>query len=428
MDFMIFIKRFFTVCLLFLFLVSCNDEPEIITVETEEIPVLPSKEKVSVFDFVLNLTLEQKIAQLFLVSVDGTNAYLSATTHHVPPGGYVLFSRNTADGPEKIISLIGDTISHYAKANEVLPYFSIDHEGGDVNRLRRVSSPLPSAQAVAKTLTVQEAEELYSYSAMQLKALGIHVNIGPMAEAGYKSNLDFAGTRSYGNREKTVQYSSSFLSGFRENGIYCVVKHFPGNTNDDPHYFLPQLIGDKQAIMSLYVEPFSTLVGDDGLLMSHVIVPAYDEKNPACLSPTLIQDLVKQKLGFEGLIFSDDILMSALLENGYPPEVAISMALKAGVNVLMISHPAYWNIIPIVEELVEKDATLLSYIDTSVSKIIEAKIQMGLYTVIESNDENDNVKAPLEATSLDLIYNAENQISQFNTAKNLGDAFYDTYW
>ncbi len=310
----------------------------------------------------------------------------------------------------------------------MLPYFSIDHEGGIVNRLRGVASPLPSAQSVANNLTPGEAQSLYSYSGKQLKALGIHVNLGPMAEAGYSSNMEFTGTRSFGNRENTIEYSRAFLNGFRSEGIYCVVKHFPGNTNDDPHYFLPSLIGDEHIIRTLYVEPFSHLVGSDGLLISHVIVPAFDAKNPACLSPTLIKDLVHDELGFGGLVFSDDILMNALLENGYPPEIAISMALKAGVNVLMISHPAYWNIIPIVEELASDDPLLLSYINTSVEKIINAKVLMGLYEFVPTEIESDNSSLRVQAVSVASMYNVEEQLNSFYGAKELGDNFYATHW
>ncbi len=425
-----FFKHFiFSILILFIFFAceknktdSINDEPP------KPIEVEISAEQKAIINFVDSLTLQQKIAQLFLVSVDGTNAKLSATTHPEPPGGYILFSRNTADGARPVVTLIGDTITHYSNNNEVLPYFSIDHEGGIVNRLRGVASPLPSAQQVSSKLSSDLAQELYSYSAMQLKALGIHVNIGPMAEAGYKSNFEFTGTRSYGNREKTVLYSKAFLDGFRSEGIYCIVKHLPGNTNDDPHYVLPKLIGSKDVIETLYIEPFRTLVENDGLLMSHVIVPSFDENNPACLSPTFINDVVHQSLNFNGLVFSDDILMNALLENGYPPEVAIEMALKAGVNVLMISHPAYWNIIPIVEGIVDKDTSILSYINESVIKIIEAKVLMGLYTLIPIELEGETKSYILEKTPVEDLYNVEKQMDNFIVAKELGEIFYSKYW
>ncbi len=417
------------VSILFSILVSACSNDDATLNQVDPVSEMPTEEEqvtIAIANYVDSLTLDQKIAQLFLVSVDGTSSNLSATKYPVPPGGYVLFSRNTADGAEKIITLIGDTISHYAQNGEMLPYFSIDHEGGIVNRLRGVASPLPSAQQVAKLLDANTAEELYAYSAMQLKALGIHVNLGPMAEAGYKSNREFAGTRTYGNRDTTVIYSTAFLNGFRDNGIYCVVKHFPGNTNDDPHYFLPNLKGDKNTILSLYVDPFSRLTLQDGLLMSHVIVPSFDENNPACLSPTLIQDLVKDTLGFNGLIFSDDILMNALQENGYPTDIAISMALKAGVNVLMISHPAYWNIIPIVKQLVETDSTIIQYIDSSVIKIIEAKIAMGLYRT--ENSDNSGTSIVLKPTEINELYNFSTQLSDFYEAKELGDTLYNDYW
>ncbi len=428
-------KKNYKKCVLVLFFVffffSCTNEkgevPAVESVEQEPVLTIEKIQNDVISEYVKTLTLEQKIAQLFLVSVDGTKASLSATSYHVPPGGYILFSRNTADGEKNIITLIGDTITHYNKQGEILPYFSIDHEGGIVNRLRDVASPLPSAQSVAQTLTVQKAQELYSLSAKQLKALGIHINIGPMAEATFESNADFMGTRSFGDISSTIAYSNAFLSGFRNEDIYCVVKHFPGNSNDDPHYFLPTITGDKQSILNFYVKPFSSLVGDDGLLMSHAIVPSFDDI-PACLSPLIVNELVNGTLGFDGLLFSDDILMSALLENGYPPEIAISMALKAGVNVLMISHPAYWNIIPIVVDLVQSDSSLEQYIDISVQKILEAKLSMDLYEVSENIiDESDTIYS-FQAVQLSTIYNVERQLIDFYSARDLGIALYNEFW
>ncbi len=428
-------KIFATLFLLFAIAsASCSKQSNNITTDFDvdnienEVIIRERLQEEAITQYVSNLTLEQKISQLFLVSVDGTNANLSATTYHVPPGGYILFSRNTVDGEDKIISLIGDTLTYYGTTGEILPYFSIDHEGGIVNRLRGVASQLPSAQDVAIALEVDEAEHLYSLAAMQLKALGIHVNLGPMAEASYASNKDFAGTRSYGTREKTVHYSSAFLNGFREQGIYCVVKHFPGNTNVDPHYFLPVLKGDKETIQKLYVEPFTTLVADDGLLISHVIVPSFDENNPACLSPIVMDELVYNSLNFNGLVFSDDILMDALLEHGYPPEIAMSMALKAGVNVLMISHPAYWNVIPILENLVEDDSELEVLINNSVKKILFAKEQMGLYFYKEVQSSTGDSSLIFESVNVSSLYNIEKQLNDFSHARHLGSEFYNKFW
>ncbi|MFI3258135.1 MAG: glycoside hydrolase family 3 N-terminal domain-containing protein, partial [Spirochaetales bacterium] len=361
---------------------------------------------------------EQKVAQLFLVSVDGTDANLSATAYDIPPGGYMLFSRNTVDGAESIIALTGDTQVAYAEKNEIPPFFAIDHEGGEVNRLRNIATPLPAAQTTATYVSTDLASQLYAYSAKQIAALGIQVNLAPVVESAHSGNNDFLSLRSFGDAEKVEIYANIFIDAFTDNSVYCVLKHFPGNANDDPHITLPILSGEKEKIYSLYIEPFKNLLADNGLLMSHVIVPAFDDTNPACLSPVIIKDIVQDELHFSGLIFSDDMLMGALSENS--PQTAMKSALEAGIHVLMISHPAYWNFMPeLVNEAIENpDFALI--IDNCVTKILHTKIDMGLFSI----EEDDMGNPVLVGKDTSELYNPEEQLKDFLNAKEEGDAVY----
>ncbi len=420
-------KILFPIFLLVLFvLFSCSDANNEDEIKEK---VLSEKEKREILEndaiatYVSTLSLEQKIGQLFVVSVDGTSANLSATTHPIPPGGYLLFSRNTKDGAKKIISLTGDTQTYYSELKQVPPYFSIDHEGGLVHRLRDVASPLPSAKTIKNTLPPKLAEEIYYHSAKQLKALGIQVNLGPVAEVLFEYNKDFLDYRSFGDFNDVEKYGRAFIDGFTRGGVYCVLKHFPGNSNDDPHYRLPVLNQDKDTILSSYVKPFQNLVQGNGLLMSHIVVTSYDDETPACLSPIIINELVYGELDYEGLIFTDDILMNALSQNGYPPDVAIEMALLAGVNVLMSSHPAYWNLIDVVIEVANKNPAVLPKIEESVSKIIKQKVSFGLMQFVDVEGT-----LLLESVSVNNIYKPEQQYDDFISARNDGLSLYYQYW
>ena len=169
----------------------------------------------AVTKFVNGLTFEQQIGQLFLVCTDGTaidpvtgkDNVGGETCGTVPPGGYIIFRYNCTDDPVQVISLLGNIRTYYETQNQIQPYFSIDHEGGPVNRLSYLASPLPSQQSVAKFLTADLATEMYTYAAMQLHALGFQLNFAPVVEAQRDDNKKFLGLRSYGNLEQTVKYS-----------------------------------------------------------------------------------------------------------------------------------------------------------------------------------------------------------------------------
>ena len=180
-----------------------------------------------------SLSLEEKLCQLFIVSVDGTVSSASAISYDIPPGGYILFARNFTGKPEQIIALTDSTRNFYAaqrtqkrteksagKGECLPPFFAIDHEGGEVNRLRGIASPLPSAEAVARLLGPEKAEELYLYAAYQLAALGIHVNFAPVAETAGEHNAAFLGRRSFGSAEQVEVYASAFVRAFNKGGIF----------------------------------------------------------------------------------------------------------------------------------------------------------------------------------------------------------------
>ncbi|WP_432963024.1 glycoside hydrolase family 3 N-terminal domain-containing protein [Treponema sp. OMZ 840] len=409
------------------------------------------QKKEALADYIRSMTLEEKICQLFLVSVDGTEAGTSAILYDIPPGGYILFSRNFTGSAEQIIDLTGSVQQFYASLKEknkynIPPFFSIDHEGGEVNRLRGIASPLPSARSVARFLKPEEAEELYTYAAEQIAALGIHVNFAPLAETAGAHNKDFLSLRSFGTGEQVHMYGKAFLRAFTQSGVFCVLKHFPGNTNTDPHRQLPILEGSKEKIDERYIASFIPLIEflngctenryadffsadtdfflPGGVLMSHAAVSAYDDKNPACFSFTVVNTLLKEKLGFNGLVFSDDLYMGALDSKDFLLADAVEKALRSGIHMCMISRSVYRNFIPVLAEKIENDSELKKLTDTAVQKVLEAKIFMALMR-FESDYQN---RIFLTASSVSDIYNPPLQLSRFKAAKQKGDNLYYAHW
>ena len=409
----------FIISLIFVFLfcaLGCSKKSEVmeenadnIEVQVDEIVELSAEEialqnyNLAIDEYVKTLSVEDKIGQMFLVTIGGTEFYDSYydLESFIAPGGYLLFAYNFNDGAQTI-KFTSDIENWYAKNNLIKPYFSVDQEGGLVNRLRTVAAPLPSAYSVAKFLSNDKAKTLYDLAAKQISELGIHVNLGPVVEVLTEENAAFLDTRSFGDMEKVLEYSDIFVNSMLDNGVYPVVKHFPGNNADDPHYGLPVIDFDYEKIESLLFKPFIELK------------KKYEE---------IVTDVLKNQIGFDGLIFSDDLLMSALQNNGYDSISAISMAIKAGINVLMISQKEYLSFIDEIKVLYETDEEIKARVDESVKKIIDFKINYGLIDYVD-----EKVSLPKAFSNEELLEYQNEKNKAFVEVYEEAMEFYHTYW
>ena len=345
-------------------------------------------------NFIQSLDPVQRYSQLFLVNLEGNTSFRpveSLQWEDVPeqaliPGGYLFFSYNVADSAQKVADFTA-SIQSWCQSNQTLPpLLAIDQEGGLVNRLRSVTSPLPSAQEVAETMTSQQAQELYRLQGSQMQHLGFHLNLAPVAEATSSHNQAFLDTRSYGPLPQMEDFARAAIAGFQEGGIGAVAKHFPGNTNDDPHTGLPEIALSQQELQQLYLEPFRRILQESkpwAVLMSHARTAVYDGENPACLSRFWVTEMLRQDFGYEGLILSDDIFMAALEKNGFPPERSVMMAVEAGIDVIMLSEKKFGSVLKLILDRSREDESFKSLLDASVERILLAKVQAGLMSFQE---------------------------------------------
>ena len=345
-------------------------------------------------NFIQSLDPVQRYSQLFLVNLEGNTSFRpveSLQWEEVPeqaliPGGYLFFSYNVADSAQKVADFTA-SIQGWCQSNQTLPpLLAIDQEGGLVNRLRSVTSSLPSAQEVAETMTSQQAQELYRLQGSQMQHLGFHLNLAPVAEATSSHNQAFLDTRSYGPLPQMEDFARAAIAGFQEGGIGAVAKHFPGNTNDDPHTGLPEIALSQQELQQLYLEPFRRILQESkpwAVLMSHARTAVYDGETPACLSRFWVTEMLRQDFGYEGLILSDDIFMAALEKNGFPPERSVMMAVEAGIDVIMLSEKKFGSVLKLILDRSRKDESFKSLLDASVERILLAKVQAGLMSFQE---------------------------------------------
>ena len=349
-------------------------------------------------NFIQSLDPVQRYSQLFLVNLEGNTSFRPVESlkwedspeQALIPGGYLFFSYNVADSAQKVADFTA-SIQSWCQSNQTLPpLLAIDQEGGLVNRLRSVTSPLPSAQDVAATMTFQQAQELYRLQGSQMQHLGFHLNLAPVAEATSSHNQAFLDTRSYGPLPQMEDFARAAIAGFQEGGIGAVAKHFPGNTNDDPHTGLPEIALSQQELQQLYLEPFRRILQESkpwAVLMSHARTAVYDGETPACLSRFWVTEMLRQDFGYEGLILSDDIFMAALEKNGFPPERSVMMAVEAGIDVIMLSEKKFGSVLKLILDRSREDESFKSLLDASVERILLAKVQAGLMSFQEEDGQ-----------------------------------------
>lgn len=403
------------------------------------------KKQKAIKKFVSSLSIEEKLSQIFMINLekddkffpvewydrviknsDGSESKVKTT---LIPAGYIFFGYNVSKNPETIIGFTDSILDKAYIEKSIPPFISIDVEGGFVNRLRGVAGPLPENERVSQCLNTVEAFELYSLYAKQLNSLGFSLNLAPVAEIGTDNNQDFLSGRSYGNLENVKNYCAENIKAYQKNNVGTVLKHFPGNTNIDPHIGLPKIDMTDEEFVQIK-EAFAYLIdyNPDGVLMSHAIVPTYD-KDPACLSKFWITDVIRNELKYDGIVFSDDIFMGALIDNVYSPAVASKMAVDAGINCIMISEKKFGKWMNLLIDICEENPEFLEKIEDSVCKMISFKIRRGL--LICEYDKEKNVYNVLSPDVNEMINNPEIQkkrFDDFSEAKKVTSDFYNNYF
>ena len=241
---------------------SLKNESEI----TEAELLLKAEEEFS------KMTLEEQVSLLFIIHVDGKDSlsdFSKTRLTEIQPGGVLLFGYNISDDPGTLINFISEIKSVSGAENPVKsPLVFLDHEGGWVNRLRNLTWALPSARDVYTNLSFSNQYILYSLQAMMLKLIGVDINLAPVAEPGTPFNNEFLDSRAPGEDiSDAVIYSGIFVSAMESQGVGSVLKHFPGNTNKDPHKEIPVMEISKESFREILI-PFKECTS-----LTNVVIP-----------------------------------------------------------------------------------------------------------------------------------------------------------
>lgn len=385
-----------------LFFISCTDKQtkkEIINHQTQSNfnSYIIENQKIhqaKLTDYIKNMPLENKIAQLFIENLEGNTKFrtyenMKAITDKdddeerpLVAGGYLFFSYNIADSVQAQKDF-NNSINDFCRQNKIIPpYLAVDQEGGWVSRLKKLNTKLPSNQDVAKNNSIAQSYEIYREQAQQMQTMGFHMNLAPVIEVCTPDNEDFLDGRSFGSFEQVLNYGRACVNAYENNQIATVVKHFPGNTNTDPHTGLPE-IKLSEADLKESVRSFEEILkyNPSAILMSHARTSAIDPGVPACLSKVWVTDILRNTYKYQGIIFSDDIFMGALADNGYPPEKAALMAIDAGVDCIMISEKRFGKAARVIYKKAQEDSDFAKKIDQALLRILEYKEKAGLFVL-----------------------------------------------
>ena len=387
-------KRFLTAALaalLLLALPACGSqkttEQEPITEETEEPapPPEPTEEELAaqkIEDLLASLTTEEKVGQLFFVRCPADSAADDVSAYHL--GGYILFGRDFTD---KTADDVIQTIRSYqnaAAADTGIPLLiGVDEEGGTVVRvssnahLRREKYPSPQkllAQGGTEALVENAAEK----DAL-LHGLGINVNLAPVADVSTNPG-DFIYDRTFGlDADGTSDCVTAVVEQMSADNMGSVLKHFPGyGSNADTHTGIAVDQRPLEQFESADFLPFSAGMdagdGKTAVLVSHNIMTAVDDTLPASLSPAVHQ-LLREELGFDGVVMTDDLAMDAVAAYSESGAVAV-MALQAGNDLVLTTD--YRTQISKVLEAVETGTLSIDTIDTACRRVLTWKQTLGL--------------------------------------------------
>lgn len=255
-------------------------------------------------------------------------------------GGIILFSRNI-DDPVQLARLCQD-IQNAAARYQCDPLFiAVDQEGGRVARLREPFTEFPGNEAIGKDeKPVRKAVEFGTVTAREMKMVGLNMNLAPVVDVRKgRSDKHLAGRLFSRDHEIVALLGGKVVKALQENGIMAVAKHFPGlgRASIDPHVNLPVIDTDIREINGVNIPPFKAAIsmGVSAIMTSHAVYTALDPKNPATLSPVILNTLLRERLGFNGLIMTDDLEMGSIAKGYGVPEGALA-SFQAGSDILLI--------------------------------------------------------------------------------------------
>lgn len=317
------------------------------------------------------MELKSKLYQMFILGIDPKNTPLALLEGL---GGVIFFTKDikSTDGFKFLIEDLDK------KAN-IKPFFSIDQEGGRVERTENIHNGkkyLSAKYAFEKGLDFLEKQT--ENISKELKYFGINLNFAPCVDVNSNPNNPIINERAFAdNPEDVIKGARVVINTYRKNGIIPCIKHFPGHgdTSKDSHLELPTLNQTLKELEEIHIKPFKTLIKEniEMVMVAHIQTNAFGKEYPTSLNKNCI-DYLRKSLNYDGVIISDDMYMKAIADN-YGFEKACELGIRAGLN-MFIYRDASDEVINMIENIYQKalnDNELKEKIEYSCEKILKLK-------------------------------------------------------
>ena len=389
------------------------------------------------------MSLDDKVGQLVVSSLNST--YLSSDTEiyealtqkvsKLRVGGFHVFG-GTEPVPNVLLNnnygnvVLGEPLAAASLLNRLQSLSSIpllntaDFEAGAGFRIQG-ATVFPRAMAVGAAGDEKLAFESARITALESRAMGVHVNFAPVADVNNNPRNPVINTRAFGEQPDAVgRLASAYVRGLHAGGVLATLKHFPGHgdTDVDSHLGLPIINHPRERLEQVELAPFRAGLasGADAVMTAHIQLPALDpsEFSPATLSQPIVTGLLRGQLKFDGLIYTDSMGMDAVAKR-MPPGEAAARAIKAG-NDIVLHSPDDAAAVAGIKAAVEKGEISQAQLDASVRRVLAAKARLGLHkTRLVSLDDvpkivggraHGSVAQELSKRSITLVKDDRNQV------------------
>lgn len=346
-------------------------------------------------------------------------------------GGVILFAENVKN-TEQTVRLT----DAFQKASPDIPLLlSIDQEGGIVTRLGE-GTHFPGNMALGAARKTAYASQTGAIIGKELKALGINTNFAPVLDINNNPGNPVIGVRSFSSdRDLTASLGLASMKAQQKQDVAAAVKHFPGHgdTDVDSHYGLPLVTHNQERLRQIELYPFRKAIqaGADMIMTAHVQFPAFDDTTykskldgsdilvPATLSKKVMTHLLREEMGFNGVIVTDALNMKAIADH-FGQEEAVVMAVKAGVDIALMpaqvtslqTENRFARVHSALKKAVQKGEIPLQQINKSVKRIISLKIKRGIYPAPKETNLKKKISKAKKTVGSKNHLKAEKQIAE----------------
>ncbi|MCB9797411.1 MAG: beta-N-acetylhexosaminidase [Alphaproteobacteria bacterium] len=255
----------------------------------------------------------------------------------IQPAGFILFSRNVEE-PAQVLELNRELASLVNERHPAL--LSVDQEGGRVMRVREGAAKWPPLRWLGNVDDLRLTAGYAAAMSREVAALGFNLNWAPVADVDSNPKNPVIGDRSFGrDPERVARQVATWIRASHAQGVIACAKHFPGHgdTDQDSHHHLPKVEKERPDLEACELRPFQAAIqaGVGGIMSAHVVFPAFDEEHPATMSQAILGGWLRGQMGFDGVVFSDDMEMKAIKDR-WPLPVVLEKACAAGVDCFLV--------------------------------------------------------------------------------------------